>query len=209
MDLWVILYNPPKKPWMLGLCHQCPHPSHRPRFCQGHVFCNCSVHSLPLDKQDCQWWSVDQEIQDSPHSTCVFCSPWSWPALFYAGEHDSQIFESATSGLRSVLDKVVKECHFFSVTPPCSCFLDMGSCDCDTMCWMIQFMYCMTVEKAVRVRSWPWVLLSIGTWEPQGWCKENFELHHRHSGSLLPKGDFQTPHLIWDGYCFWSHIALF
>ena len=35
---------------------------------------------------------------------------------------DSQIFESAASGLRSVLNKVVEEHHFFSITPPCSLF---------------------------------------------------------------------------------------
>ena len=39
---------------------------------------------------------------------------------------DSWIFESATSGLRLVLNKVVEECHFFRVTPPCSLFPRCG-----------------------------------------------------------------------------------
>ena len=50
-----------------------------------------------------------------------------WPSFMQVRygldrHYDSRIFESATSGLRSVLDKVVEERHFFSITPPCSWF---------------------------------------------------------------------------------------
>ena len=124
MDLWVISYNSPKKPWMLGLCH-CARFFQRWKSCILQSQCmqpstGWARSSVMISRSRNTWLTA---FHLCIPLTLVLTSPLRYVIDHH---HNSQIFESAVSGLRLTLDKVVKECHFFSVTPPCSLFPQCG-----------------------------------------------------------------------------------